>query len=351
MAANVDPTAAGAGAGVTLPSSMSFDSTLGSLLVGGLAAVALWGVTNVQTFNYFARGSNDRPSFKLLILALWVLDTFDSVLDGHILYFYLVSNYASPMAVMTPVWSVIIHVAITSVCDFIIRSMFARRAFRLSGNWPLTIFIVAVSLTDLSTYFFATPRGLSSSPAPSAISVCGLVITVKAFKISSFIQLDTLSTLFYINFAAGTISDGSVAIALCYYLYQSRTGFTKTDSLIRVLMLYIVNTGLIVFLDATLGMITYIAMPDNFVFLGFYLLLSKLYLNSYLASLNAREGLRDKVDETPVSIHLSRITNQSNRYDVERSIVASEKRLSNDRVAISVETMVDRKVDGDSSSY
>ncbi|KAF4607509.1 hypothetical protein EYR38_001581 [Pleurotus pulmonarius] len=326
MAANVDPTAAGAGAGVTLPSSMSFDSTLGSLLVGGLAAVALWGVTNVQTFNYFARGSNDRPSFKLLILALWVLDTFDSVLDGHILYFYLVSNYASPMAVMTPVWSVIIHVAITSVCDFIIRSMFARRAFRLSGNWPLTIFIVAVSLTDL-------------------------MITVKAFKISSFIQLDTLSTLFYINFAAGTISDGSVAIALCYYLYQSRTGFTKTDSLIRVLMLYIVNTGLIVFLDATLGMITYIAMPDNFVFLGFYLLLSKLYLNSYLASLNAREGLRDKVDETPVSIHLSRITNQSNRYDVERSIVASEKRLSNDRVAISVETMVDRKVDGDSSSY
>ncbi|KAF7424979.1 hypothetical protein PC9H_010290 [Pleurotus ostreatus] len=234
------------------------------------------------------------------------------------------------MAVMTPVWSVIIHVAITSVCDFIIRSMFARRAFRLSGNWPLTIFIVAVSLTDL---------------------ICGLVITVKAFKISSFIQLDTLSTLFYINFAAGTISDGSVAIALCYYLYKSRTGFTRTDSLIRVLMLYIVNTGLIVFLDATLGMITYIAMPDNFVFLGFYLLLSKLYLNSYLASLNAREGLRDKVDETPVSIHLSRITNQSNRYDVERSIVASEKRLSNDRVAISVETMVDRKVDGDSSSY
>ncbi|KAF9497033.1 hypothetical protein BDN71DRAFT_1505266 [Pleurotus eryngii] len=330
MALNVDPTAAGAGAGVTLPSSMSFDSTLGSLLVGGLAAVALWGVTNVQTFNYFSRGSNDRPSFKLLILALWVLDTFDSALDGHILYFYLVSNYASPMAVMTLVWSIIIHVAITSVCDFIIRSMFARRAFRLSGNWPLTIFIVAVSLTDL---------------------ICGLVITVKAFKISSFIQLDTLSTLFYINFAAGTISDGSVAIALCYYLHKSRTGFTKTDSLIRVLMLYTVNTGLIVFLDATLGMITYIAMPDNFVFLGFYLLLSKLYLNSYLASLNAREGLRDKVDETPVSIHLSRITNQSNRYDVERSIVASEKRLSNDRVAISVETMVDRKVDGDSSSY
>ncbi|KAJ8502982.1 hypothetical protein ONZ45_g11265 [Pleurotus djamor] len=202
--------------------------------------------------------------------------------------------------------------------------MFARRVFRLSGNWFITGFIVAVSLTDL---------------------ICGLVITAKAFKLNSWLELGDLSTLFYLNFAAGTVSDGGVAFALCFYLYRSRTGFTKTDSLIRVLMLYIINTGFIVFVDATLGMVTYIAMPDNFVFLAFYLLLSKLYLNSYLASLNARESLRDKVDETPVSIHLSRITHQSNRYDPERSLPTSEKRLSNDRVAISVETMIDRKVD------
>lgn len=36
-----------------------------------------------------------------------LLDTFDSVLNGHILYYYLVTNYLNPLAIMTPVWYVI----------------------------------------------------------------------------------------------------------------------------------------------------------------------------------------------------------------------------------------------------
>ncbi|KAJ7649234.1 hypothetical protein B0H17DRAFT_1102534 [Mycena rosella] len=122
----------------------------------------------------------------------------------------------------------------------------------------------------------------------------------------TFSQVDSLSSLMFLNFAAGTSSDLSVALALCYLLRGSRTGFQRTDSLIRVLMMYTVNTGLIVALDATAGMFSYVFMPHNFIFLGFYLLLSKLYLNSYLAILNARTGLREKLDD-PKSIHLSRM--------------------------------------------
>lgn len=44
-----------------------------------------------------------------------------------------------------------------------------------------------------------------------------------------------------------------------------------------------------------------------------------VYLNSYLASLNAREGIRGKIHE-PMSIHLSKISGgQSDRYDLEKS--------------------------------
>lgn len=70
----------------------------------------------------------------------------------------------------------------------------------------------------------------------------------------------------YLNFAAGTLSDLSVAIALCVLLFRARTGFrkytnsiiqtgcidsntiilTRTDSLIKSLVAYTVNTGLIV---------------------------------------------------------------------------------------------------------
>lgn len=32
------------------------------------------------------------------------LDTFDSVLNGHFLYHYMVTNFANPLAMMIPVW-------------------------------------------------------------------------------------------------------------------------------------------------------------------------------------------------------------------------------------------------------
>ncbi|KAJ7595346.1 hypothetical protein C8J56DRAFT_1159863 [Mycena floridula] len=316
-----------------------FDNSLGALLIGGLVAMALWGITCVQTYTFFSLNSRDRPRFKLLILFLWTLDTFDSCLNGHLLYYYMVKNYLNPGALLSPVWSIIIHVAITSISNFIIRSMFAHRVYRLShSNIPGTLWIFALSATDL---------------------VCGIVISAKAFKITSFAELDTLSSLMYLNFAAGTAADISVALALCYLLHESRTGFKKTDSIIGVLMLYTVNTGLIVAIDAALGMFTYVAMPHNLIFLGFYLLLSKLYLNSYLASLNARDGLRDQIGEA-VSIHLSDISRSRYRstMDAPPSQVSSpttayEKarpsqerpRDSQEKLAITIHSMVHTQVD------
>lgn len=302
-----------------------FDNSLGALLIGGMVAMALWGVTCVQSYSYFTSPSKDRPFIKFTVAFLLILDTFDSALNTHILYHYMVTNYVNPFALLVPVWSIIIHVTITSLSNFIIRTMFALRIYRLSkGNRPLTGWIMAVSTTDL---------------------VVGLVITVKAFGVPSFPELKKISFLMYLTFAVGTTSDLSLALALCYLLHRSRTGFRKTDSLIKVLILYTVNTGMIVALDASLGMIMYVLMPDNLIFLGIYLLLSKLYLNSYLAALNARRDLRDKGDDTPVSIHLSQIS-QTRRFDIEGNLPSvNEKSRRTSNLAISIETLVDRKVD------
>lgn len=307
---------------------MKFDNTLGALLVGGLCATALYGVTCVQMYSYFIGRSKDTLYFKWMIASLWVLDTFDAVLNGHFLYHYMVTNYLNPTAMLKVVWSVITHVAATSVSNFIIRTMFAHRVFSLSNrNWWLTTLIMVVSSLDLAV---------------------GLAITVKAFMIQDFMELQALSNLFYLSFASGTGSDLLVALSLSFYLWRSRTGFQRTDNLIQTLMTYAINTGLLVAIDAAAGMIAYIVMPHNFVFLGFYLLLSKLYLNSYLATLNARDGLRKTMDE-PVSIHLSHISGSgaSRRFqepEFTRPNVSGEKSRT-ETMGISVSTLVDRKVD------
>ncbi|EIN05594.1 hypothetical protein PUNSTDRAFT_137699 [Punctularia strigosozonata HHB-11173 SS5] len=285
---------------------MHLDNTLGALLVGGLCAAALYGITCAQTFIFLQNHPEERRSFKLFIAGLWGLDTFDMCLTSHVLYWYLVTNYANFSALAVPVWSILLHVSVTSISDFIVRSMFARRVWRLSkGNYIITGVIVAVSLIDL---------------------ICGIIITVKAFGVQSFLGLSKIANLLYLNFGAGVTSDLVVAITLAWYLWNSRTGFAKMDSLVNVLMLYTINTGLLTALDACFGLICYAVMPTNFVFIAAYLLLSKLYLNSYLYSLNAREYIRERGSGNGmVSIHLSHLPTSQHTSGTGVSHVAASR--------------------------
>lgn len=173
------------------------------------------------------------------------------------------------------------------------------------------------------------------------------MVSAKAFQISSYEELHKISNLLYLNFATGAASDLSVTLASSWLLVKSRTGFRRTDTIINTLMLYTVNTGLIVSIDAALSLITYVAMPDNFVFLGFYLLLSKLYLNSYLAMLNARDDLREKFNNS-ASRHISNISILEGKSDGSATIQPSfsKQDCRSQLMAISVTTFVENNEGG-----
>jgi len=134
-----------------------------------------------------------------------------------------------------------------------------------------------------------------------------------------------------VNFATSTGSDISLAVAMCIFLHRSRTGFQETDSTISMLMTYTVNSCVIVAVDATLAMIMYIVMPNNLIFLGFYILMSKLYVNAYLAFLNARAKIRSRKEDIP-SVRHSQIS--ICRYAVENSPPIVEKGNNIDRLPI-----------------
>jgi len=75
-------------------------------------------------------------------------------------------------------------------------------------------------------------------------------------------------------------------------LHKSRSGLRRTDKLINVLTVYIVNSGLLNSLCAV-AVITMVIVLDRTLWYavpGF--LVSKFYVNSVLATLNAREKLR-----------------------------------------------------------
>jgi hypothetical protein len=137
---------------------VSFDRTLGALLIGTLLSMAyvpflvaptkahlhafsLWGVTCVQTYEYFSDNEDNiiqrlivssllhtpltllrfccrsfcfgvlksypfRTFCSRLLLCNRVIDTLSSAMHSHMVYFYLITNYGNPKALRTPTWQV-----------------------------------------------------------------------------------------------------------------------------------------------------------------------------------------------------------------------------------------------------
>ncbi|KAI0343829.1 hypothetical protein BDW22DRAFT_1211507 [Trametopsis cervina] len=266
-------------------------NTIGALLIGGLVSAILYGITSTQTVVYYQRAPNDWWLVKLTVPLLWCLDTLDMCLIFHILYWYLITNYGDPTSLSDPTWSIIVrqdyvlmesptnhpasklHVLVTSVTQTVVRGMFATRIWRLSnGSWLPVAIICAVSLTDLVT--------------------C-LIITIKAFHIT-FAELKKLDALVYLEFAAGFLGDFLVAVTLCYILHKSRTGFGRTENIINWLMTYVINTGLFTALTSSVSLILFASKPNDFIYVAVYFQLSKLYVNAYVAMLNARDRMRER---------------------------------------------------------
>ncbi|TFK72643.1 hypothetical protein BDN72DRAFT_835949 [Pluteus cervinus] len=254
----------------------NLDTSPGPVLIGGLISTALWGVTCVQTYTYFTRKSRDGPAYKAIIAFLFVLDVLDSVLLGHFLYFYLITHSTNPIASLPPPWSCTGRGIVSFLSDFIIRMMFGIRVYKFSQkNLILIIWITMISLIPFAF---------------------GLYSMSMAFQIHSYAHLEPpYSIAVYVIFSANVVADLSIAISLCYLLYRSRTGFRRTDLLIRTLMVYTVNTGVIVALDTTFLLTTFVTMPQSLIYDIPYLPLVKLHLNAYLACLNAREAIQEKL--------------------------------------------------------
>jgi len=134
--------------------------------------------------------------------------------------------------------------------------------------------------------------------------VTGIGFVLSGFAIGSFQKLIRYSWLLYCALSASVLADALIAGSLCISLQQSRSGFKATDSLVNILVLYSINTGLLTSICATACFITFSIWPNQFVYMGIYFTLSKLYVNSLLAMLNSRTALRERnsgVNTIPLS--------------------------------------------------
>ncbi|KAF8074064.1 hypothetical protein FPV67DRAFT_1666784 [Lyophyllum atratum] len=249
----------------------SIDSTLGAVFIGFAFACCVYGVLVTQVFSYFSRYPQDRPHFKITVLAILLLETADQTFIGHLVYFYAISNFGNPLNLLraTVTWSFILQLTVGAVVGAIVKGSFALRVWRFSEkNFYITGLIMGLTFGQL---------GLA------------LVFTVKAFALPSVFAVHQLQTLGTISLAVGVLTDIVTAGALCFFLNRLRTGFHTSDSLVNSLCRYAINTGAVTSAVSLTVLILYnLNSRDNLYFIATYFVLSKLYAISYMATLNTR---------------------------------------------------------------
>ncbi|KAG6835556.1 hypothetical protein H0H93_000234 [Arthromyces matolae] len=78
-----------------------------------------------------------------------------------------------------------------------------------------------------------------------------------------------------IELAATSLCDIAISISLWYYLHRNRSGFARTETVVKKLILYTVNIGLLTSGASSLTLILWLALPQNFGFISLTLIRSK----------------------------------------------------------------------------
>jgi len=87
---------------------------------------------------------------------------------------------------------------------------------------------------------------------------------------------------------AGAVCDVFVAVPVSLALYTSRTGFKETDRLLKRLIVWVINTGLLTLVLQVAAAVLFIAAQQTLYEFALDIIIAKAYSNSLLASLNRR---------------------------------------------------------------
>ncbi|KAG1736993.1 hypothetical protein EDB19DRAFT_1007028 [Suillus lakei] len=100
--------------------------------------------------------------------------------------------------------------------------------------------------------------------------------------------------VFTLGLALSSLVDVLIAVFLCYSLQATRKASSSMDYVINSVILYTFENNSLTSAATVISMICWLVMPNNLIFMGLHFVISKLYANSLLATLNARKQLRQE---------------------------------------------------------
>ncbi|KAI0706380.1 hypothetical protein C8Q76DRAFT_749371 [Earliella scabrosa] len=249
----------------------ALDTTFGALLLGTFIGVMLYGLNTHQLFRYFRMFPDDVRYVKLTVFVICLAESLYSVLCIHICYHYLVTGYFHPEDLQTGVWSFMGLTPVLLVIVVTTQAFYVRRIY-IVGTKRMRIALVVVVLSMTGGVAF------------------GLAVAVKTCMNSNIGSWASNAWLSSVAFAFALSTDVMITTMMIVYFVRSHTGFESTQNVLNTLILYTINTGMVL---VSLGVIYPTLRPKDMIFIAVNMVTTHSYATSVLAIINSRKSLKD----------------------------------------------------------
>ncbi|KAI0083046.1 hypothetical protein BDY19DRAFT_1003912 [Irpex rosettiformis] len=118
---------------VSAPPMEGLQNTVGVLYISTLMCVGLIGITTLQSWLYFLNHSDDGVATKLMlymvgkVVVVWCAECIRCAFLAHASYYYMVSGWGNPNALLGPTWSTL--PLMTNIGELIVQLYFAWRVW------------------------------------------------------------------------------------------------------------------------------------------------------------------------------------------------------------------------------
>ncbi|KAJ3986801.1 hypothetical protein F5890DRAFT_933202 [Lentinula detonsa] len=240
---------------------------------------------------------------------MWIIDAVHTILLCASMWRHLIFGFDNleTEAEIFPTDAVM--VAITAVTALSANFFYGWRLYKMSKhNWWLVGPIALFSVVQI---------GLAFTDA------------VALMKMNRFSEIPgKFRNVFVANIIISATTDIIIAAARYYYIRKIKLqGFSPTQEILDGIMVFTINDGVATCVIAIASVVCFLALPESFLFMGLYVINSKFYSNSVLATLNLRNWYRHRyVSNPPLGLSISMMPatandgNQGRAHQRSRSI-------------------------------
>ncbi|TFK98760.1 hypothetical protein BDV98DRAFT_606549 [Pterulicium gracile] len=255
---------------------------VGPPLIGTFLAAILLGIYLMQVYIYFKNFYKDRKLLKLLVSGVCFIE--------------------------------IVHMAVVvqgvyemSVLDF----MHPERFYKMTPGLYIAAYILGVTHLIIPIFLVYRIRVLTQSvwlvvflgPLAIARGIISIALSVISHSLGSVTAFSANYTwLIMLSLSLGVLTDLLLSGVMVLLLHRKRkNSISKETGRVMVkLILYTVESGAITALVSLMTLIVLVAMPKNYAWVGFLIVVPKVYANTLMASLNGRLSM--KPEQASVSI-------------------------------------------------